>query len=790
MPFAFRTALRTLARDRGYAFLGGLSLAIALVCCLLVGMFVRGERSVDTFHPEGDRLHAVWANMNWSISAEPSLSTPMPLAAALEAYSVVEAAAVSANAGVQRARAGGGEEAHDLQADIVSENYLDLFGFRMVRGDRATALRQPGVVLTERAARRLFGDADPVGQPVTLERWRDTVQVAVTGVLADSSGRTQIADDIEAMLSITAIPEDNRGSWRSTGPSTFLRLAPGRTEGDLAEAFEGIAAEFYPDVETAPEYGVVPVSDLHLSELSPAVGFRGSSTFLRLFVAIAIFVLLLGVINYINLATARATRRAGEVGVRKAIGAQRGQVALQFLIEAVVLSALAALAALVGAVALRPAFNALFGADLAVGDLDAPFVLGALGLALATGVLAGAYPALVLSGFRPVEALRGAIGAGGASKGRLRQSLVVVQLVVAIALLSGSGVVLRQLAFAQNEDPGYDADGLVVVETGRATPQWRPLVDAIERAPGVQQASPTIGYPSQANMFMGNEVDGRDLMLRTVEGEPDYLTVLGARPVAGRLYDDRASDRTEAVVLNEAAVRELGWGTPAEVVGRSLEFNGPPRTIIGVIADQHMTSFHDPIDAMQVGIRQPYGDEPVRYSEFLVRLRPGQLAEGVAGIRAALAELGDGGEVEVTFLDEKVAALYASERRLSGVLGAFSGVAILLACLGLFGLAAYAAERRTKEIGVRRVLGASIRQIVVLLTREYAALVGIGAVIAVPLAIVGLQRWLDSFAYRVELGPGVFAGVVALLLVIALGVVSGQAIRAARRDPAAALRTD
>ena len=788
-----RLALRSLRRDRGYALLNGVGLAVALACCLLVGMFVRAERSVDTFHPEADRLRAVWVNQ-WGVNAEPGLNTPVPLAAALGEHAAVERAAVTWGPGVRGLRVPGRDGAFSADVQAVSDGYLDLFGFRLLRGDRARVLREPGVVLTERTARRLFGDADPLGQTLALERWADTLSVAVTGVLADSSGRSVL--DAEALLSAASLPADEReGEWYRADARTYLRLAPGNTDADLGPVFARVVEAAHPDDETPPEYGVVPVSDLHLAALSPASGFRGDAGLLRLFATVAAFVLLLGVINYVNLATARATRRAREVGVRKALGAGRWGVAAQFLTEAVALAVVAGVAAVGLVLALRPAFNALFGADLGAGDLDAPFVLAALGLSVLVGLVAGLYPAFVLSGFRPVTALRGAV-ATGRGAGRLRRALVVVQLVVAVGLLSGTGVVLRQLAFAQSEDPGYDADGLVAVDLlePRLERQWRAALDAVQALPEVEGAVATMAYPTNAGMFYSSPVEGdvpaEDLAVEMVEGEPEYLRTLGARPVAGRLLDGRGADRTRSVVLNEAAVGDLGLASAADAVGRSFTFNGREHTVVGVVEDQHLTSFREPIGPMMVKVAQPWEGEPLVYGSLLVRLRPGQLAAGVEGVRAALLGLGAETSPEVTFLDEAVAGLYESERRLGGVLGAFAGVAILIACLGLFGLAAYTAERRTKEIGIRRVLGATVGQVVGLLTREYVALVALAAALAVPAAVVVMGRWLDGFAYHAALDPGLFVLAVALALAFALLAVGGQALRAAAAPPVRSLRAE
>lgn len=797
-----RLALRTLRRDRGYALLNGVGLAVAFTCCVLIGLFVRAELTFDRFHERPDEVVILASESQFGQNTHTSTSTPYPLHGALESdVPSVQRAVLTAQGAGPKDMARPGGDASEVRLLTASEGFFEVFSFPLTAGDRATALREPNAtVLTASVAERLFGDADPMGQPVETEVDGEPSTLTVTGIMPDPPRTSTVRFD--ALLSAQTLPESRRSpdAWGASMWRTHARLVPGATVADLDAQLRAVSETHHPEDDTPPRYFGTAFPDYYLSDLHYASGFRGDAAYIGLFAASALFILLLGGINYVNLATARAMRRAREVGVRKAVGASRGRVAAQFLTESALLTVLAALMAFgLTALVLSP-FNDAFGSDLVLADLDGGFVLAVLAASVVVGLLAGAYPALMLSGFSPARVLRGAFSASGRPSGNgLRRVLVVVQFVVAIGLLAGTGVVLRQIAFTTKGDLGFEQDGLVwmpVTEGGlsygalgepEATP-WQALRDAALAVPGVQAAIGADATPGKMVFSYSLPADPsrpEEVFSFTVaSAAPGYADILGAELVAGADLDPSRP----TVLLNEASAELLGW-TPEEAVGKPFKISGDA-TVAGVVGDFTYESMRNPIGPVVIHTASAEEDAGPQYQGVLVRIEPAQMQLALERLEAAWAEIRLDIPFEPEFVDENIAGLYDAERRLSRVLGGFALVAILVACLGLVGLAAYTAEQRRKEIGVRRVLGASARQIVGLLTREYAVLVTVGALIAVPLAVVGVRQWLEGFVYRVSLGPGLFVGVVALTLAVALAVVGSQALRAATADPIRALRSE
>ena len=794
-------AFRNLRRRSGYSAINVLGLAVAFACCLLVGLYVEDELSYDRFHDDADGLVAVGKRAFWGTG----LSTPYPLGPALEEIPGVEHAVRTGYArptSVATTPDGDGYELRALPADPA---FFETFSFPLQRGEAATVLGAPdGAVLTVTTARTLFGDADPIGKPVYVEHRDTTLLLTVTGVADDVPEASTIQFDLTVPMAI--VPEEYRreDSWGASMYQTYARLKAPVDTAAFNTQLRTTLADRMPEGHDASSFFAVSLPSLYLSDLHTADGFRGQTRYLYIFGSIALFVLLIAAINYVNLVTALGTQRAKEVGVRKTLGAGRGRLALQFLGESAIQSVLALVLAFGLAALVLPVFNELFEKSLAL-DLAAHggAILGLSLFVLGVGVLAGLYPAFVLSRFQPVEALRGR-GARGPGGTGLRRGLVVVQFAVTVVLLVATGIVYQQLDFLQNRDLGFDGEQVVIVDLPPR--EAKRLADSVRRAalshPAVLNATVADAVPGRFRTRLGlspqefspDAVANEDetIMVAPAKVDAAFVSTLGLRILAGRSFDDaRESDRTRAHVLTRSTVETFGW-TPAEAVGKPFRIGGGDDTpfgeVIGVVEDFHIGSLHEEMEPVVFVMEA----ESSSSSNGVVaaRLAPDQIRAGVAHLTSVVERFAPGEAFEYAFLDDTFDAMYRSEERLGQLFGIFAGLAIFVACLGLFGLAAFTAERRTKEVGIRKVLGASVGHLVLLLSREFAALVVVALVVAAPLAYLAAHRWLEGFAYRVEVGPGVFllAGIAALA--VALLAVGGHALRAASADPVQSLRHD
>jgi len=513
---------------------------------------------------------------------------------------------------------------------------------------------------------------------------------------------------------------------------------------------------------------------------------------------VALFILLIAAINYVNLVTAQAQQRAKEVGVRKAMGAGRGQLARQFLSESVLVSGAALVLALALAALAMPVFNGSFGTELALWDGDHGALLAGLGVVvLGVGVAAGGYPAVVLSRFQPVRVLRGASGTTTGGGGWLRRGLVVLQFALSAALIVGTLVVHQQLGFMQTKHLGFDGDQVAVIDLPRdgMTASGEAAKRALQQHPSVQRAALASAMPGHIGIRIGEElsrvapeanVDKEVFTFAPIDADFDFVETLGLQLVAGRAFDrTRGEDAEQNYMLNEAAVRELGW-TPEDAIGKAFGVGSGDRgRVIGVVEDFHLTSLREDIMPVTISIGTPRGS-----GRIAVKLAADGIQAGMDHMRSTMAAMAPDAEVEVQFLDDTFDAMYRSEERLSRIFTAFAGLAIIIACLGLFGLAAYDTQQRTKEIGIRKTLGASIGSIISLLSKEFAALVVVALAIGMPVAYWGMQRWLADFAFRTDVRGWTFVATAVLALAIAGASVSLHALRAARLDPVKALRDE
>lgn len=793
----FRVAVRSLRRNRGFALLNVVGLALGLACVLLIVLYIQDERAVDAFHENADRI--VRLDLDYVENGDLSEAgrTPGILAPTLSASMPdVEAAVRFTNADpVVQVR---GEAFQAEEIYLTDPEVFSVFTFPFRTGEAATALTQPGsIVLTESFANTLFGDTPALGESV---QWSGQA-LTVTGVMEDVPRQSHLQFDGLISLASAEDPGWYFGNWFSVGFATYALLQEGTDvasfEASLPAFLEAEAGEAMRAEDTGIVLHALPLESLYLTS-ERGIGQFGSAATLRILALVALFVLLVAAVNFTNLATARSLDRAREVGVRKTLGAGRTGLAGQFLMEAVVLSTVAMGLAVLVVLLVLPAFRELADKPLSLLDLGVGW-LAVLGLAGVTGLLAGAYPAFVLSGFRPAEVLKGRFASGQRGQA-LRQGLVVMQFGISVALIAATAIVFMQLRHMQSRDIGIDLGGedsqLLVLPfmTDSTVVAHLPEIHArLEALPGVLGTTASLAAPTYGTYSAGGAVEGpdgvdRELSVAMYVADTSYSEVYGLTYLAGRKPRPGPLNGTLEYVLNETATRDAGYASPEAALGKRAQFWGIDGDVVGVIQDFHVEGLQASVTPLAVSADD--GVDPFTRNVLTVRVRTANLSATLEDMAAIWADAAPTRPFEYSFLDEDFAAQYVAERRFGRLFGIFSGLAIAIACLGLFGLAAHAAAQRRTEIGVRRVLGATVAQVVVLLSRNVVGLVGAGVALAMPVVVLGMSRWLDSFAYRVEVGwvPLVLAA--GVVLGIALVTVGGQALRAATADPVRALRSD
>ena len=801
-----RVALRSLQRQKGYAALNVVGLALGLACCLLLFQYVAHERSVDAFHANADDLYRVTLTTSGPYGPQTSVPNGYALAPTL-ADAVPEVARTARLHHVWKAVVSTPERPERAvevdEAFWADAAFLSLFSFPLTSGDAATALAQPGsVVLTAEAAAVHFGTDDPMGRTLSVLAFGQRTEARVTGVLAEAPGPSHLRFTmLLPMADLLQNPQYAEGDgWGFSNFHTYVQLREGASaeasSAAASAAFERARGDALREAGVEAELGLQPLRDVYLNEAVQAPNVQaGSYRTVSFFALLGLATLLIALVNYVNLATARAARRSREVGVRKAIGARRGQLVTQFLIESALTNVLALLLALVLATAFRPTLSAVIGVELSSALWASPWLWGGFALTFAAGtLLAGLYPAFVLSSFRPALALKGAAGGSGGHVG-LRRGLVVVQFAASVAMVAGVLVVSMQVRHMRALDLGVVTEQVVTVPAPRIRPDGADRaadVETLKRAlaeiPSVRAVAASQTVPGQGHNMgtTGIRLAGseRSIAGSITDVDTDFAALYGLRLVAGAdLPQQPLADAPVPVLANESMVAALGFGSATEAVGAGVDLSGRDAEIVGVVADAHWSSAHQAQEAAFLALN-PAGHQ------VSIQINAGGLPRSLEAIEAAYTDLFPGNPFRYEFVDALVEARYRDDQRFATLFSLFAGLAIVIACLGLVGLAAFSAQQRAREIGVRKVLGASAASIVGLLSGDFVRLVLAGAVLALPLAWWAMRGWLEGYAYRVDLGPAPFAAAVALALAAAMTAVLGQSLRAATSDPVRALRSE
>ncbi len=793
----FKSAWRSVLKRKGFTLINIVGLATGLMCCLMIGLYVQDELSYDQYHTKKDRIFRVLHGDK--ITSRFNVWGNAPVGRALKAdYPAVEAVTqFSGRASIQLRN---GERI--FQEDDVffaDSNVLEVFSWPLLNGDIRRALIAPNsIVLTESTAKKYFGKDSPVGK--TLEGGKVAGRAGqntymVTGVLKDIPENSHFTfNALISMSSFRAHWPEVFDWWGYVDFYTYFLLRKPEDIGSLRAGIPDFLSRHLGNEAENSLLAYEPLLDAYLhSDAERQPGITGSLSKLYIFSVIGAFILFIACINFINLATARSMERAKEVGVRKVIGADRQTLALQFLSESILMILVSGLLAIAAFCALLPAANRFVEKHFAYSDLFSWESMGLFALIVAaTALLAGVYPAFILSAFKPISTLKGSFKSSARGI-TLRKGLVTFQFCLSIALIAGTFVVVSQLNYLRQKDLGFRQDQMLVVDFNYdedTQNNLSSLKDRMLAQEGVSSVSASRSVPGSFFPKAGTELEAADGGMKMedislFEVDIDFIPHFGIEMAAGRSYSrDFPSDTSAALVVNEAAARLYGYSDPKDIIGKSFsqwDMNGQ---VIGVTKDFNFQSLHSVVGPLALRLA------PLSSRYLTLKIKAENLQATLEKVRQVWNDFSGNRPFLYSFLDESFNQQYQADQQFEKVFSSFSALAILIACLGLLGLATYSAEQRTKEIGVRKVLGASVSHIVALLSKDFVKLVLLAAVIASPLAWWLMNKWLEGFAYRMQIHWGIFVFASLLCVIIALGTISFQAIRAALTKPIDSLRDE
>ncbi|MGV3762944.1 ABC transporter permease [Parapedobacter sp.] len=796
-----KIAWRNIRKNKLYSAINIIGLTTGIVSCLLIGLYVRTELTYDNFHKNAGRIARVYMEYQFSGTLNKTDVTGSKVGPQFQrTFPQVESYVRTMK--YTRSVSNGTESFEENGILYADADFFKLFSFALFRGNAATVLDAPQkAVLTPATAKKYFGTADPIGKTLQLDGGDD--EYLITGIAEAPPLNSQLQYDI--LLSFASLKAAKEEQWRQANYHTYLLLGNAgqlttldRQVGDYMKKVNETEMGITAGSADYWTYHLEPLTSVHLhSAVTDSFESSGSMTYVYVLSIVAILILLIACVNYINLATAQSVRRGTEIGIRKVLGAEKAQLWRQFLGESFLITLFATGLALAICAALLPLFNTITDKEFTTSALIRPQSLATvLLLSIVIGIVAGAYPAFVLTSTKLVTILKSGIRVSS-SGGLLRKSLITFQFSIAIFLVAATLIVAAQLSYIQNKDLGYDRTQVVVVPIDQKTkPLYEQLKMAFQNTPNVISVTgsyedPTsIGWGDGISIHEDNGV--KELSLNATPVDLDYLKTMGMELSAGRdftradfaLQDTSNQYRNfrSTFILNERAVADLGW-TPEKAIGKTVTRYGQG-TVVGVVKDFHFQSLHNAVGPLLIfldtnSIRQAF-----------IKINTANTAQTLAALRATWEARVGHRPFDYHFMDEDFAALYRAESRIAHLFSLFSGIAIVLACLGLFALAAFSTVQRTKEIGIRKVLGASTDSITFMIANQFLKLVGIAILVATPIAWWAGSSWLQDFAYRITIHWWIFAAAGLFAIIIASVAVSYHAMRAATANPVDSLRDE
>lgn len=808
-----KIAIRNLLRQKIYSFINVMGLAVGVASCLLIVLFIRNEFSYDKFFQDQDRIYRMVLERKYPNHSTFYAIIPASYedVAKRDLPEVEESTQAFRFTNVTFSFTNEREELIQVDEEmvlVVDSSFFDVFTFSFIKGNPERALKAANqVVVTEELAKRYFGEADPINK--TIRGPGPQGEFKVVGVISDVPENSHFK--FSALLSASTFPFTRQENFVSFSNYTYFKFKVGTDTRAFEEKFSKLVDTYaaaqierelgkswadYKREGNGYRYYLQPLSSIHLDPvyLEAQMKASGNINSVYIMVAVAILILVIACINFMNLSTARSAERSREVGVRKVMGSLRQQLMTQFLTEAFVLSALGVLLALVVMRSSLPFFNNLIGKEL-IFSFD-PTTIGALLLVTAiVGLLAGLYPAFVLSSFNPVVVMKGKFT--GSQKGRwIRNGLVVFQFWISIVLMIGTWVIGDQMKFMQEKSLGFDKEQLLIIERGflLQPQQAKTLIEEIRRLPEIQSAAGAFAIPGREDNFFGiqfqPEGSSEILTTKSMVVSDGLIETLGFELLEGRLFSEDVNDSL-SVILNETAVKTMGLEDP---IGRKLvdmqqrqdSIVAVPFRVIGIVKDFNFNSLRDQVTPLVIQSNELFNGG---HQYIVARIKPNQTTAAIQSVERKWKEVAPEQPFKYLFLDESLNQLYIAEQRTGNLFAVFSGLAIFVACIGLFALSAYITTLRIKEIGVRKVLGASVGGIVILLSKDFTKMVALAFILAAPVAWYVMEHWwLQNFAYRIQIGFWIFSGAGLVAILIAWITVSYQSIKAATSDPVKSLR--
>jgi putative ABC transport system permease protein len=792
-----KIAFRRIKRQKGYSFISITGLAIGLACCFLIVIYILTEISFDRYHVQSNRIYrlGISGKIGENSFTMPVSNTPAAPALVKDYPEVLNAVRFRPTS--PRTLVKHGDRQYFEGGIFYADNSVfEVFTFPLTKGDPKTALQAPySLVISETIAEKYFRDENPIGRTLRLNNKED---LTVTGVIKNVPRNSHFTFNM--LISFETLYAQNpraQERWLGFPNYTYLLFSkdahPREFEGKLAIFVENHMSQPLKAVSGELNYFLQPLTRIHLhSHLENEISGNSSILYVYVFSALAIFILFLACINFMNLSTARSAARAKEIGMRKVVGARRKELIRQFLSETLVYSSISFLIAAVLVEMSLPLLTSVSGVDLRIDPSQLPWLIPSLfGLAVFVGVAAGSYPGFFLSSYRPAEVLKGNPRAGAAGS-RFRSVLVVFQFVISISLIIGTGMIIKQLRFMKERDPGFIKENIIVVRVmPQRVQQTFPVIKTrLEQIPGVRSvaASSTVpGIDPNVGAFVPEGFqDNETQMMDAINVNSDFIPTMGIQIVSGRNFSPEfGTDRQDAVIINQAAARKFGWDDP---VGKTIKvyLNEQKRmetkTVIGVVHDFHLASFYKTIAPLYIS------NLPEGLGGLIIKINPENTQETLGTLQKIWPEIDPDRPFDYFFLKDFFDSQYQSEERLRGVIGSFAGFSLFIACLGLFGMASFAIEQRTKEIGVRKILGASVTKMALMLAKESAKWVLIANLIAWPITYFAAINWLRNFAYRTGIEIWIFVLSAILALFIATLTVSYQSIKAGLANPVESLR--